>query len=261
VASSSPPSSSAASSVQASKASFFYDPKVRGIFYQVLLVLIIGFIIYEATTNAIESLRAAKIASGFGFMNNTAGFDVNQTLVSYSATSTYGRAFIVGLLNTLVVAAIGIVLATFLGFAVGVARLSSNWIIAKIAMIYVELIRNLPLVLQLLFWYNAVLAPLPAPKDSVSVASMFFLNNRGIVMPKPLFGESALLIPLAIVLGIIATLIFRKWAKKQQEQTGQQYPVWLVALLSIIGLPLLIWVALGAITGLPPITFDFPALI
>ena len=143
------------------KVALIYDPKVRSIAYQVVLVAIIVFLAYSAVRNAAENLARAKIASGFGFWNQTAGFDISQTLIEYSANAgTYGRAFWVGLLNTLLVAAIGIVLATFVGFMVGIARLSRNWLIGRLASSYVELIRNVPLLLQLLFWYNAVLKAL-----------------------------------------------------------------------------------------------------
>ena len=239
------------------RGSLLYDPKVRGAVYQALLTAIIVFLIYTAATNAIANLRAARIASGFGFLENTSGFDVNQTLVPYSATSTYGRAFLVGLLNTLIVAAIGIVFATILGFLIGIARLSKNWIVAKVAMVYVEVVRNLPLLLQLLFWYHAVLAPLPNPRESISVSNSIFLNNRGLVMPKPLFDDRAWMIGLAFVIGILGSIAFRIWAKRQQEATGRQYPVGLTAVAAILGLPILVWFVLGAIGG-NPITWDVP---
>ena len=150
------------------KVSLLYDPKVRSIAYQVVLCAVIIFLAYSAVRNAADNLARAKIASGFGFWNQTAGFDISQTLIEYTAQSgTYGRAFWVGLLNTLLVAAIGIVLATIVGFVVGIARLSRNWLISKLAASYVELIRNLPLLLQLLFWYNAVLKALPDMRDSL----------------------------------------------------------------------------------------------
>src|SRR3954463_9478985 len=150
------------------RAAFYNDPKVRSIVYQVGLLALVAFLIYGATTNAIEHLQRAHIASGFGFWEQTAGFDISQTLISYSSqASTYGRAFWVGLLNTLLVASIGIVLATILGFVVGVARLSRNFLVARLASGYVELIRNLPLLLQLLFWYNAVLKALPEVRQSL----------------------------------------------------------------------------------------------
>jgi general L-amino acid transport system permease protein len=166
---------------QPGRASLLYDPKIRGYVYQLLLLAIVGFVIWSAASNAIENLRAQKIASGFGFWHNAAGFDVNQKLIPFSASgSTYGEAFFVGLLNTLLVASIGIVLSTFLGFFVGVARLSPNWVLSKLAMIYVEVIRNLPLLLQLFFWYNAVLKPLPNPRQSID------LHFLSLGLPSPL---------------------------------------------------------------------------
>src|SRR5262249_34942129 len=153
------------------------NPKARSIAYQVMLCAIIGFLVYGAVTNAIENLARAKIASGFEFWNTTAGFDISQTLIEYSITSTYGRAFWVGLLNTLLVAGTGIIFATFLGFAVGIARLSRNWLVSRLAGLYVEVIRNIPLLLQLLFWYNAVLKVLPEQlQDSILVPGGGYLN-------------------------------------------------------------------------------------
>lgn len=147
-----------------------YDPRVRGVVFQLILALIVGFLFYEAATNAIDNLRRQNIASGFGFFDNVAGFDISQRPIEFSATSTYGQAFLVGLLNTLIVGVIGIVLATILGFLIGIARLSSNWIVARLATVYVETLRNLPLLLQLLFWYGAVLKPLPGPKQSLALS-------------------------------------------------------------------------------------------
>ncbi len=241
------------------RASLFYDPKVRGLFFQGVLVLIIGFLAYEAVTNAVRNLRSAGIASGFGFLNNAAGFDVSQKLIPFSsAGSSYGEAFVVGLLNTLLVAAIGIVLATILGFAIGVARLSSNWVVAKVAMVYVEIVRNLPLLLQLLFWYNAVLAPLPAPRQSISFGAGFYLNNRGLFFPRPILNDAAWLIPFALVVGVTIWFLFRTWARRKQAKTGKQYPIGLVGFGAILGLPILVWLALAAIGGANPITFDIP---
>lgn len=237
------------------KASLFYDPKIRGIVYQVALLAFVAFLIYEAATNAAENLQKARIASGLGFWNNTAGFDINQHLIEYSATSTYGQAFWVGLLNTLVVAAIGIFFATILGFLIGVARLSSNWVIAKVAMVYVELIRNLPLLLQLLFWYKAVLEPLPGPRNSLSIGAGALVNNRGLFTPKPIFGDGAGMIAIAFLVALFGSILFYLWARKQQAATGKQYPVGLTAFAAMIVLPLIGYFAAGR-----PITFDYPQL-
>jgi general L-amino acid transport system permease protein len=249
-------STTSAEPVTPGKASLFYDPKIRGYFYQFLLLAVVGFLIWSAASNAIENLRAQKIASGFGFWHNASGFDVNQKLIPYDAsTGTYGRAFYVGLLNTLLVASIGIVLSTFLGFFVGVSRLSSNWVLSKLAMIYVEVIRNLPLLLQLFFWYNAVLKPLPNPRQSIELPAGALLNNRGLYIPDPQLGPGGDLIVWAFLLGIVASLLFRYWARRRQEATGRQYPIGWVALGLIVVLPFLVYLVTGR-----PVSFIYPEL-
>lgn len=232
---------------------FYNDPKVRSIVYQVALCLIVAGLVYGAASNAVENLQRARIASGFGFWNNTAGFDISQTLISYSNVSTYGRAFWVGLLNTLLVAGLGIIFATILGFIVGIARLSKNWLVNKTATAYVEIIRNLPLLLQLLFWYNAVLKALPDLRESVKIPGGIFLNNRGLFLPAPQTQAGFGFVEIVFLLGIAGSIAFYVWARKRQEQTGQQAPVFLTALGLIIGLPLLVFVVLGM-----PLQFDFP---
>ncbi|WP_373696621.1 amino acid ABC transporter permease [Microvirga yunnanensis] len=240
------------------KKSFLYDPKVRGIFYQVVLVLAIVYLFYVAATNAVENLQRAKIASGFGFLNNTAGFDISQTLIQFSAAGgTYGDAFIVGLLNTLLVSAIGIFFTTILGFLIGIARLSKNWMVAKVAMVYVEVLRNIPLLVQLLFWYIAVLGTLPQPRNSLEMGAGFYLNSRGLFMAKPIWGSNISVVVAALVIGLVGTFVYRRWARRQQEQTGRQYPVGKVTLALLLGLPVLTWIVL-AIAGANPITFELP---
>jgi general L-amino acid transport system permease protein len=236
------------------KVSPIYDPKVRSIAYQVLLCGAILFLAYSAVRNAADNLARAKIASGFGFWNQTAGFDISQTLIEYTAQSgTYGRAFWIGLLNTLLVASIGIVLATIVGFLVGIARLSRNWLMAKVSAGYVELIRNVPLLLQLLFWYNAVLKALPDLRDSWTLPGSIFLNNRGFFSPAPVFQPGMEVVLGAFIVGIIGAIAFRIWARKRQERTGQQAPVFLVMLALIIGLPVIAFFLAGT-----PATLEFP---
>jgi general L-amino acid transport system permease protein len=237
------------------RVAFYNDPKVRSIAYQVALCAVIGFLVYGAASNAIDNLRRAHIASGFGFWNNTAGFDISQTLIQFdSQTSSYGRAFWVGLLNTLLVAGLGIVFASVLGFIIGIARLSKNWLVAKVAAGYVETIRNLPLLLQLLFWYNAVLKALPEIRESYAIPGGIFLNNRGLFMPLPILKSGFGWVLIALAVGIIGAIAFYVWARKRQEQTGQQAPVFSAALALVIGLPL---VAL-ALSGFP-LGFEFPS--
>ena len=249
--------STIATKAPSAQSSLLYDPKVRGLVYQGVLIAAIVLIFYTAASNAIDNLRAAKIASGFGFVNSTSGFDVNQTLVPYSATSTYGRAFWVGLLNTLLVAVVGIVFATLLGFVVGVARLSTNWIVAKAAMVYVEIIRNTPLLLQLLIWYIAVLRPLPDARNSLSFGAGFFLNNRGLYVPKPLPDADSWLVFTAFGLGVLGTFLFSRWARRRQAATGRQYPVGRVALASVVAFPLVVWALIALVAG-NPIGFQTP---
>jgi general L-amino acid transport system permease protein len=228
-------------------------PFFRGIIYQVLLCAVIVFLAWSAISNAIENLARAKIASGFGFWDNTAGFDISQHLIAYSTTSTYGRAFWVGLLNTLLVAAIGIVFATVLGFMIGIARLSRNWLVAKLASIYVELIRNLPLLLQLLFCYNAVLKVLPEMRESLVIPGGSFLNNRGLFLPQPLFQPGFGGVLIALGLAIAAAIGYRVWARRRQMRTGEQAPVLLATLALVLGAPLVAFILAGF-----PIEFSYP---
>jgi general L-amino acid transport system permease protein len=236
------------------RVAFYNNPKIRSIAYQVALCAIVGFLVYEAASNAIVNMERAHIASGFGFWDNNAGFDISQTLISYnSQTSTYGRAFWVGLLNTLLVAGLGIVFATILGFLIGIGRLSNNWLVGKVCTGYVETIRNIPLLLQLLFWYNAVLKALPDIRDSVLLPFHIFLNNRGLVLPAPIAQSGARVMLTLIAAGIVAAIVFHYWAKRRQEQTGAQAPVFLVGL-ALVVVPAAIYVLFAGF----PFTFDLP---
>src|SRR5476651_1501499 len=232
----------------------YNDPKVRSIAYQVALCAFVALAVYAAASNAITNLERAHIASGFGFWNHTAGFDISQTLIQYSAqASTYGRVFWVGLLNTLLVAGLGIVIATILGFIIGIARLSKNWLVSKAATGYVETIRNIPLLLQLLFWYNAVLKTLPELRDSFKIPGGIYLNNRGLFVPEPIFAAQFKWVVFGIIFGILASIAFYIWARKRQEKIGEQAPVFLVALALIVGLPLVVLAGTGF-----PLSFSFP---
>jgi general L-amino acid transport system permease protein len=237
------------------RVAFYNDPRVRSIAYQVALCAVVGILVYGAARNAIDNLQRAHIASGFGFWNHTAGFDISQTLIGFdSAASSYGRAFWVGLLNTLLVAGLGIVFASILGFIIGIARLSKNWLVAKTAAGYVETIRNIPLLLQLLFWYNAVLKALPAIRDSLVIPGGIYLNNRGLFMPVPVFKSGFGFVLIALAAGIAGAIAFYVWARKRQERTGLQAPVFTTILALVIGLPL----AVLALAGFP-LGFEYPA--
>jgi general L-amino acid transport system permease protein len=225
-----------------------YRRRLGNVAIQLLTLAIIAGLADGAIFDAVQNLTHAHVASGFGFWNNTAGFDISQALIAYSpSTSTFGRAFWVGLLNTLLVAAIGIVLATVLGFAVGIARLSRNWLVAKLAAGYVEVTRNVPLLLQLLFWYHAVLKSLPELRGSVALPGGAILNNRGLFLPHPEFAPRFSIVLIVLALGIAATIALKSYANRRHDRTGEEVPVLWPALGSIVVLPLLAF----ALTGFP----------
>ncbi|HEX2353551.1 MAG TPA: amino acid ABC transporter permease [Xanthobacteraceae bacterium] len=230
-------------------------PKIRAVFYQFVLLATVVWLGYEFALNAKANLDALKIASGFGFLDNTAGFAVNQSLIPYNESDTYGRVFLVGLLNTLLVAGIGIVLATILGFFIGIARLSPNWLLARLAGGYVELIRNLPLLFQLLFWYLAVLGTLPGPRQSISLFGEIFLNNRGIIVPAPVAGKGAGAVVAVFAVSVIAIVALKLWARRLQIRTGRQVPLLWTCLALLVVPSLLALIATGF-----PIGFERPEL-
>ena len=223
---------------------------------QVLLAIIVVGLIYGAAVNASNNLAKANIASGFRFWNNTAGFDISQALIDYSSsTSTFGRAIWVGLLNTLLVASLGIVLATALGFTIGIARLSRNWLVSHLAGGYVELVRNVPLLLQILFWYNAVLKSLPDLRGSIALPGGAYLNNRGLFFPQPQFGTNFGYVAGALVIGVLATVMLHIWARRRQDRTGEPPRTLTYAFGLIVVLPVLVFFAAGA-----PLSFSFPEM-
>jgi general L-amino acid transport system permease protein len=226
-----------------------------GFVFQILFVAALAWIAYEIVANTRANLEAQRITSGFGFLKNTAGFDVSQSLIPYSGSDTYTRVFFVGLLNTLLVAVIGIFFATVIGFIVALGRLSPNWLLSRISGAYVEGIRNLPLLFQILFWYLAVLAALPNPRQSVSLFGLLFLNNRGLVVPKPLANPGLEPFALAVVVGIVASLLLRRYARRQLFDSGRRITIWPYVLGLLIGLPLLTALIFGA-----PVSFEIPEL-
>ncbi|WP_143710341.1 amino acid ABC transporter permease [Parvibaculum lavamentivorans] len=222
------------------------NPRVRSFVYQAAVLGSVIAIVWFFTTTAQENLARLNISSGLGFLDTTAGFGIIQTLIPYTEQSSYGRAFLVGLLNTLVVAVIGIVLSVMLGFFIGVMRLSRNWLIAKIAAGYVEIMRNIPLLLHLFFWYFAVLRPLPGPAESISPLPGVFINNRGLILPEPIFGATASAFFIAIAVALAAGFLLIRWARKRQVATGQLFPAWRTAVALLVVLPGLVWLVAGA---------------
>jgi len=226
-----------------------------GFALQILFVAGLIWIGYEIVSNAQVNLATQHIASGFGFMRNTAGFDVSQNLIPYSGSDSYTRVFLVGLLNTLLVSVIGIVFATVIGFVVALGRLSPNWLLSRIAGVYVEGIRNVPLLFQILFWYLAVLAALPGPRQSISLFGSFFLSNRGLIIPRPI-GEPGLgPFAVAVLVAIVASLMLNHYARRQLFEKGWSMTIWPYVIGMLIGLPLLAIPVFGI-----PFTFEFPEL-
>ena len=240
---------------KAARPRIWNDPWWRALFIQAVLLIVVVAGLLAAAQNARVNMTSRGIPTDFSFWDRPAGFDVNQTLIPFNATYSYGRAFLVGLLNTLVVAAIGVVFATILGFAIGAARLSQSWLVARLATIYVETIRNVPLLLQLLFWYNAVLSPLPGPRNSVPIFNLAFLNNRGLFVPEPMPLAGFEAVAGAFAVGIAAAVLFRFVARKRQRETGRQWPVGRVSAALVLGLPLLVYFALGR-----PLDWSVPVL-
>jgi len=228
------------------------DPRARAIAYQVLTLLgVIAFAAY-IINNTMANLDRQGIASGFGFLDKPAGFGIPQSLIEYNELSPNWRVFWVGLLNTILVAGFGIALATILGFAVGLARLSSNWLVARLATVYIEVIRNVPLLLQILFWYFAVLQALPQPRDSLAfLGDLFFLNNRGFYAPKPVFEDGFGWVALAVVVALAAVIGIARWARRRREATGQPFHTFYVGAGLLVGLPLLAYLLSGM-----PLTFE-----
>jgi len=239
----------------APKAGFFYRPEVRQAIYQIVTVVALVVLFYILISNTAANLKRQNIASGFGFIDRTAGFDVSQSLIDFDASMTYGRAFVVGLLNTLLVAGLGIVLATVIGFVVGISRLSSNWLVARLATVYVEVIRNLPVLLQLFFWYFAVLKLLPVPRQSHALPGGGFLNVRGLYLPSPVPEAGFGAVALAVLIGLVLSIAVYFFGRRRQMRTGQRFPVLWTSLALVVLMPLGVFILLGQ-----PLSFDYPEL-
>ncbi|MBT8428684.1 MAG: amino acid ABC transporter permease [Gammaproteobacteria bacterium] len=239
----------------ASKAPLWRQPAFRAALFQILLVLGILAFGYYLLNNTLTNMERRGITTGFGFLSNEAGFGILKSLIEYDETHTYGRTFLVGLLNTLLVAGLGIFFATFIGFFVGVARLSHNWLVARLATVYIETFRNIPLLLQIMFWYFAVLRPLPLPRQSIYIGDAVFLNNRGLFVPQPIAEQGFWLVGVALLVAIVAVVFVARWAHRRQEETGQQFPTASVGLGLILGLPLLTYWLVGS-----PMHLEYPVL-
>ncbi|EHH0802177.1 amino acid ABC transporter permease [Vibrio vulnificus] len=247
--------SSGVSAKPSSSTNLFYNPTFRSVVFQAIAILALVFFFYTIVNNALTNLNARGIATGFDFLSQEAGFGIGLTLIEYDETFSYGRTFVIGLLNTALVSFLGIILATLLGFVIGIARLSSNWLVSRFAAIYIEIFRNIPLLLQIFFWYFAVLQALPSPRQSISLGEAIFLNVRGLFFPKPVFEAGSAFIFAALFAGIIATIFIGVWARNKQKLTGQQTPMGRIALALIVGLPALVYFVSGM-----PVSAEYPAL-
>jgi len=222
------------------------DPVIRGWVFQIVVVGLVGLLAWFLVSNTIENLERQKIASGFHYLEREAGFEIGDSMIAYSPADTYARAILVGLLNTLKVAVIGIVLATILGTLIGVGRLSPDWLLAKICEGYVEMFRNVPLLLWLFLIYKMISEAFPGPRQAINVLNSFFLSNRGLYFPVPMADPVHKWMGLAFLVGVVATFFVKRWAKKRQDATGLPFPTIKVAIGLIVGLPIVVWLLDGA---------------
>ena len=235
---------------------FLNNPQNRAIIYQVVALLFVVFLAYYFMNNMFANVEKRGITTGFSFLNDVAGFGISQTLIPYDdGASSYYDVFIVGLLNTLLVAVIGVVFATVLGLLIGIGRLSPNFLISKLSLVYIETFRNIPILLQILFWYNVVLAALPSPRQSFNYFDSFFLNNRGLLTPEPIFESGSSFILIAFILAIVGVFFLARWATKRHDLSGEEFPLFKVSIAILIAAPLLVYFISGQ-----PIGAEYPVL-
>lgn len=236
-------------------AAFFNHPENRAVIYQLIALIAIFIFTYFILNNMFTNIEKRGINTGFDFLGSQAGFGILQSLIPYQESDTYGKVFIVGLLNTILVSAIAIFFATIIGLLVGIGRLSKNWMVSKLSMVYVETFRNIPILLQILFWYNVVLASLPSPKQSISFFDSIFFNNRGLYVPKPLLESGFIWVGIAFFLAIIAVIYLTNWVKKRHDDTGKDFPLFLVSFAILVFSPVLVYFLSGT-----PATLEYAEL-
>jgi general L-amino acid transport system permease protein len=235
---------------------FWLDPKKRAFFYQVAVLCMVGLLAYYLVSNTLVNLKRQNIATGFSFLNKESSFEIGESLIPYSAASSYGRALLVGALNTIKVAFIGIVITILLGTLVGIARLSTNFLVSRLATIYVEVMQDIPVLLQLFFWYAIFYESLPSPREAICPGAGIYLCNRGVAFTIPAAHPAHKYMLLAFVAGCVITYLMRRWARKRQEKTGQIFPTFRVGIAIIFGLPFISWLTFGA-----PLEMDAPKLV
>ena len=238
-----------------SNLNFFSDQKFRSLFYQTLVVGLFALGIYYITATTAINLEKRNIATGWSFLNNPAGFDISfSPFLDFKSTDTHLKVYYVGVLNTLLVSFTGCIAATILGFFVGIIRLSSNWLLSRTAYVYVEFCRNVPLILQIILWYS-ILLQMPRIKQAIEIFHGFFITNRGLYSPRPVYEAGFSNVFFFLIVGIVASIWISKWSKKRQEKTGERFPVLLTSLGLIILLPLIVFFISGS-----PMTFEYPVL-
>jgi len=235
---------------------FWLDPKKRAILFQFLTFCMVGLLAYYLVSNVLINLQKQKIATGFGFLRKEASFEIGESLISYSAASTYGRALLVGAINTIKVAFIGVVITILLGTIIGVARLSTNWLVSKLATIYVEVMQDIPVLLQLFFWYAIFYETLPSPQQALNPGAGIYMSNRGVAFTIPEWHPAHPYMLLAFAVGCVIVYVIRRWARKRQERTGQFFPTFRVGIAILFGLPFITWLAFGT-----PLKMDAPKLV
>jgi len=238
------------------KIPFWLDPKKRAILFQFITFCMLGLLAYYLVSNVLINLQKQKIATGFGFLHKEASFEIGESLISYSAASTYGRALLVGALNTIKVAFIGVVITILLGTIIGVARLSTNWLVSKLATLYVEVMQDIPVLLQLFFWYAIFYETLPSPQQALNPGAGIYMSNRGVAFTIPEAHPAHKYMLLAFLAGCLIVYVIRRWARKRQESTGQFFPTFRVGIAILFGLPFITWLAFGT-----PLKMDAPKLI
>ncbi len=241
------------------KFDFFHDERVRSVFYQLLTAAIVGWAVWYLISTTAHNLEVRGMSSGFGFLNVEAGFDTDFKLVEYVAgIGTYGDIFIIGMLNTLYISALAIIASTVLGFTIGVLRLSSNWLVSKVALAYVEIFRNTPLLIQIIFWYTGIFSLLPKVRKSYDLsggAEVVLLNNRGLYMAWPVPGDLLWMTGVTLLIAVIAAAILKRWARQRQDATGQVFPTFLTSAALIVLLPGAVYLMTGM-----PLSWDLPVL-
>jgi general L-amino acid transport system permease protein len=248
------------SNTEPGKIPFLNDPDKRAILYQIGVAAMVALLGYYLISNTLANLERQAIATGFGFMEKESAFEIGESLISYSAADTYGRALLVGTLNTLLVAFIGIILTVILGAIIGVARLSTNWLVSRLAAVYIEVFQDIPILLQLFFWYAFFYEMLPSPQEALNPFTGMFLCNRGMIFAIPAYHPAFKYMGFVFLAGCVLVYLMRRWARKRQEITGQSFPVFGAGVGLLAGLPLVAWMLAGMPTemSMPVLTgFNF----